>query len=178
MKTIYTFTLEGERCYTDKFGNDLRLLAHMLYHSIYNYDVNGSIPLDINNNIVYNEIHDSPFDCGYYLDSDIYVDSNVNYEPFLIGCHSFGITVVDDSVNEQILNRIINQLLYMLKLDYKIKISSVSYTSKKMNDESNRRKAMRLVFDNLGCVMPPRKITFSRKKIFARPQVVIRVCDR
>ena len=44
-----------------------------------------------------------------YLDSDIYDDGYINYEPFLIGNYSFGLTVVDETINEEILYYLINQ---------------------------------------------------------------------
>jgi len=170
MKKIYTFTLDGEDSPSEKFRYNLRLFAYLLYDYLYNYDGDGVTPLNINEKIVCNKIYDGKCSNEYYLDSDLYDDGYINYEPFLIGNYSFGLTVVDETINEEILYDLINQVLFMIKLNCKIRINSVSYEAKDINDESQRRKALFMAYSNLGCQLPSKKITpgFSRKKILKR----------
>ena len=170
MKKIYTFTLGSEDYPSEKFRYDLRLFAYWMYDKLYNYYGDGFIPLNLNNNIKYNAIHEGIKRGEYYLDSDIFDDGYIYYEPFLIGERSFGLTVIDDSIDEKTLQDLIKEVLSELQLDYSVIIGSACYCSKSSNDESQRRKAISLVYNNLRCEMPARNIIlgFSKKRILNR----------
>lgn len=164
MKKICTFTLEGEDYPSKDYRNNLRLFACMLYDLVYNYYGDGIIPLNINKNIVYNNLHVDTINRGYLFDSDIFDYGSINYEPFLIGTRSFGLTILDDLISEDNLMDLANQVLYMLKIKEKVILKTVEYYSKDMDDERNRRKAMGIAFDNLECQLPQKKFLFSNKK--------------
>lgn len=170
MKKIYTFTLESEDYPSERFRYKLRLFAYLMYGELYNYDGDGFTPLNINDKIVCNRIYDGKYDGQYYLDSDVYDDGYINYEPFLIGNRSFGLTVVDDTIDENVLYELIRQVLFIMKFDCKVKINSVSYEATDINDETHRRKALCLAYANLGCEVPPKKfgLNLSKKKILKR----------
>ena len=164
MKKICTFTLEGEIYPSKEYGDKLRLFAYMLYDLVYNYYGDGIIPLNINKNIVYNNLHIGIMNSGYFFDSDVFDNGIINYEPFLIGTHSFGLTIFDDLISEEILMDLVKQVSYMLKIKGRVTFKTVEYCSKNTEDEKNRRKAMNIVFTNLGCQLPQRKFLLSSKK--------------
>lgn len=151
MKKIYTFTLKGDDYPLDKFASNLRLFAHMLYSAVYNYDGDYDIPLNIDKNIIYNNIHEGNNRGGYYLDSDIYDEDVINYEPFIAGDNTFGFTINEDLISREVINDLVNYIKRLLKLDYEITINTFDYIVKDNNDEKNRRKTIRLVFNKLGC---------------------------
>jgi len=154
MKTIYTFTLEGENYPSSKFDNDLRLFAHILYETIYNYDGENSTPLNINKNIEYNHINENSeyWDYGsqYKLDSDLYDDGFIDYEPFILGNDSVGLTISDESFGLKTIEAMIQEVLELLKFNYKVKINFVRYDARNNEDERNRSNAMRTIFNVLG----------------------------
>lgn len=164
MKKICTFTLEGEDYPSKDYGDNLRLFAYMLYDLVYNYYGDGIIPLNINKNIVYNKLHVGVMSSGYLFDSDVFDNGSINYEPFLIGTRSFGLTILDDLISEENLMDLVNQVSYMLKIKDRVTIRTVEYYSKDMDDEKNRRKAMEIAFTNLECQLPQKKFLFSNKK--------------
>lgn len=165
MKKICTFTLEGEDYHSDIFKSNLRLAAYLLYDFIYNYDRDGIVPLNINKNIVYNNLHFDGNCVGYYFDSDVFDNGYVNYEPFLIGQYSFGLTIIDETLSEDKLMELASQVFYILKLNYKVTIKMVEYYSKNSDDESNRRSAIGVACGNLGCVAPRKKIACEIKRL-------------
>jgi len=189
MKRIYAFTLDGEDCVSSKFRSNLRLIAYLMYDSIYNYDGSDDYKaLIINKNIIYNEIIEGTGGCRfanygesaddytkyeYYLSSDVYDDGYINYEPFLIGDRTFAITVDDRYISEDALRELLEDNLNITKLEYSYKITSIGYLSSDINDEKNRKKAIRLLFSNLGC-QPVKKKLFAKKKNGIK--VLVRKC--
>lgn len=154
MKKIYTVTLDGEDCLSGRFRDNIRIIASMVYDQIYNYVGEGVIPLNINNHIVYNNLHCGRYLCpGYYgdsnykLDSDIYDDGYINYEPFIVGKRTFGMTIIDDSFDITIIEKIVQYVLNLLKVNYKVAIEIFPYESKNINDESHRDAAMNQIYD-------------------------------
>ena len=111
------------------------------------------IVLNINKNIVHNDIHyvrHSNFSeygiINYKMDSDIYDDGYINYEPFIVGNKTFAITVVDDKYGIEFLEKVIRYNLSLLKLHYKFKIEVFPYESKNIDDESHRDEAINEVY--------------------------------
>lgn len=151
MKKIYTVTLDNDEYPSGVFSDNLRIIAHFVYHYIYNYDDERHIPLNINKNITYNNLYERNMDGGYYLDSDEYDDGVINYEPFIVGNNSFGLTVDDDRITEDVLNKIVLSVMVLLGISYKVVINSVEYYSKDKEDERFRKKAIKLIFKRLGC---------------------------
>ena len=120
MKKICTFTLEGEDYPSKDYGDKLRLFAYMLYDLVYNYYGDGIIPLNINKNIVYNKLHVGFMNSGYFFDSDVFDNGFINYEPFLIGTHSFGLTILDNLISEDISpNKSSDGKIYSYNIDNK-----------------------------------------------------------
>ena len=168
MKKIYTFTLDGDDYPSDRFRYNLRLFAYWMYDKLYNYYGDGFIPLNINKNIVYNGIHEEK-NGEYYLDSDLFDNGRINYEPFLIDNCSFGLTVIDESIDENVLRVLIKETLSELSISYNVSFDVVSYCAKDKNDESQRKKAINLIYNNLNNKVPPKKNTFGfgKKKILS-----------
>lgn len=175
MKKICTFTLEGDDYPSKDYRDKLRLFAFMLYDFVYNYYGEGIVPLNINRNIVYNNLHCEKMDGGYFFDSEVFDNGYINYEPFLIGKHSFGLTLCDDLISERELMNLVGQVLYMLKIDKKVTLRTVEYYSKDADDEKNRRKAIFTAYGNLGCEPPQRKLIFSIKKAISGDKCVVPV---
>lgn len=150
MKKIYTFTLESEDYPSRGFDSNLRLVAYMLYDTIYNYD-EGYNPLDVNKNIVYNKIHETYYGNGYYFDSDEMDDSLINYEPFIVGKKTFGFTINDELMSREVIDGLVMYVLNLLRLNYKVTINSFDYEARDREDERYRSKAIRLIFESLGC---------------------------
>lgn len=147
MKKIYAFSFDDEESLSDKFKNDIRLAAYLLYDSIYGYD--DLIPLNINKNIVFNGIHETN-DNGYFLDSDVYDDGIVNYEPFLLGDRVFALTVDDELISEKEICYLFDSVLNIIKIESKVKMFSEDYLSKDKNDERNRSKAINSLCKKMG----------------------------
>lgn len=164
MKRIYAFTLDGDESASEKFGSDLRLMAYLMYDFIYNYDGENSTALIINKNIVYNCIREKLCSNEYYLDSDMYDDGYINYEPFLIGKRSFALTIDDEIMSEDVIRELIQYTLRIAKLNYNFKITSMTYSSVNKDDERNRRKTINSLIASLGCE-PVKKHIFSRKRV-------------
>lgn len=162
MKKIYTFTVEGEDQSSDVFRSNLRLLAYLLYESLYKYDEEPYRPLIINKNIVYNGIHDENiFDRGYYFDSDIHNMKMIDYEPFIIGNNVFGFTVNDELISEEEIKELVDYVLRLTKLSYRISVNSFGYISRGLDDERNRDKAFKEIFNYFHC-KSTRKSSFVR----------------
>ena len=176
MKKIYTFTIDAEEYPSGNLNGPLRIFADLVYSILYNYYGEGITPLNISKNIVRNNINYSYEDKNYYLDSDKFDNGYIDYEPFIIGTKSFGLTIKDDMLSEKEILIIISQAFEMMKLNHMLKITStvtiksVPYSSIDEDDEKNRRKAISTAYNNLGYELPPRKIIhyFSRKKALNR----------
>ena len=150
MKTIYTFSLESDDYPSDSFDNKLRLIAHLLYDYLYNYTDENDTPLVINDNIEYNRINETS--CFQYkLDSDLYDDGCIYYEPFLVEAKTFCLTVFDNKINFSEIQNMVQYVIELLGLNYKVTINSVSYQAKNLDDESNRYNAIRLIYEKLSC---------------------------
>ena len=151
MKKIYTFTLMGDNYPSSKYDSDLRLFAYLLYDSIYNYDDDGRIPLDINDGIKYNQINYTAGDGhGYTLSSDLYDDGYTEYEPFIIGDKIVGLTIWDDNFDMDVISKIAQETINLLNLKAHVIIRCFPYYAKDKNDESNRENALCMVFQKLG----------------------------
>lgn len=164
MKKICTFTLEGDDYPSKDYSSKLRLFAFMMYDAIYNFYGDGLIPLNINKNVVYNNIHYDSLEDYYFLDSDVIDNGYINYEPFLIGKRSFGLTLCDGLISEKDLLNLVKQVSYMLKINNKVTIRTVEYYAKDTDDEKNRRKAIFTAYSNLNCEPPQRKLIFYVKR--------------
>lgn len=150
MKRIYVFTLETDNMEYN-YKNNLRLLAYMLYESIYNYYGDGKIPLNLSDGIVCNKLNETMVNKEYKFDSEICgEENNYYYEPFLVGDNSFAFTIVDDSFDINIIKQLLNQNLSLLKMDNKVNINVVTYYSVDEMDESYRRTAVEMVFEQHG----------------------------
>ena len=154
MKKIYAVTLKSEEYLSGPDSDDLKLLAAMVYDYIYDFAEDGMILLNINKNIVHNKIHYARYfnsnkygNTNYKMDSDIYDDGYINYEPFIVGNKTFAITIVDDMYGIEFLEKVIKYNLCLLKLRYKFKIEVFPYKSKDINDESHRDKAVNEVYN-------------------------------
>lgn len=153
MKKIYTFTLENDEEPSEKFINDLKLVAYMLYMEVYNYYSDDYIPVVLNDKINGNVLNNCNGFSNYTFAHEEIIDGGVYYEPFIIGVNSFGFTVVDEMIDQSIINELIQYVLRMLKLNYKVTINYFSYSAEDINDERNRKKAINHVFENLGFKM-------------------------
>ena len=152
MKTIYIFTLKGIDEDVECFNNNLRVLAYMLYTSIYNYYGDNKFPLDINENIEYNELNEDCQSHVFQFDSEIYDDSEyVDYDPFLIGDNSFGITISDETFDVEIIKSLLEQNMRLLGFNYKVDMDLFKYEAKDQSDERNRQIAIKTIFNKLGC---------------------------
>ena len=164
MKRIYAFTLDNDDYPSKKFGFDLRLLAYLLYDTVYNYDGDNYTALVINKNIMPNRIHDGFYPNEYYFDYDEYDDRNFNYEPFLLGNSSFALTIDDAIMSEETLRKLFDYVLRLTGLNYKYKVDSKNYFSNNKDDERNRKKTINSLIDTIGCGYPKRGI-FTRKRV-------------
>lgn len=144
MKRIYAFTLDSEEYPSSKsrFRFDLRLMAYLMHDLIYNYDGEGYTALIINDTIKNNNIREGSQRGEYYLDYNEYNEKYINYEPFIIGTYSFALTIDDEVMGEDVLYELMEQVLILINKQYKYRISSVSYESKNINDEKNRKRAV------------------------------------
>lgn len=162
MKLVYTFTMKDNKT-DDKYDDKLRLLACMLYESIYNYYGDGKFPLDINDSIIYNQINDIK-GREYRFDSELSDDiENVYYEPFLIGNNSFGITIYDESFNIEIIKQLLNENLLLLNIEMPVQIRVFSYLACDIYDESNREDAIETLMQKFG--VKQRKVNWFEKLI-------------
>lgn len=176
MKRIYAFTLDSDDYLTDRFRFNLRLVAYLMYDAIYNYDGENSTALIINKNIVYNSIREGFGSKEYYLDSDLFDNGYINYEPFLIGKRSFGLTIDDTIMSEDVIYDLFRYTLRLAGLCYNFTINSESYCSKNKDDEKNRGKAIRILHSKLGC-QPVKKNFLVKKKILENSSI-LRRCTR
>lgn len=156
MKKIYSFTIDSDDYASKYFKSNLRLLAYLLYESIYNYDGEFATALNINKNIVYNNINEDGN--YYYLDSDIYDNGYINYEPFILGDKTFCLTIDDELMNENTIKELLELEQYMAKLNYKVSICSEEYYSKNKDDERFRFRAINTLCSKLGCNQVKRNI--------------------
>ena len=147
MKKIYAFTLDSEDYPSSKFRHNLRLIAFLLHDLIYNYDGEGFTPLIINKSIGFNNIYPSNRSNEYRLEYNEHNIKHVNYEPFLIGDKSFALTVNDDYIDEFTVCNLMKEVLLLVKSNYSFNIQTISYVSKNLEDESNRKKAINQLFN-------------------------------
>lgn len=169
MKRIYSFTLDSDDYASRKFSSNLRLLAYLLYDSIYNYDGENFTALNINENIVYNGISENviynnisnSYEDVYNLDSDLDDDVHINYEPFILGEKTFCITIDDEVMKEETIRELLELQLRMTNLSYKVRINSKEYYSKNKEDEKNRNKAINILCNKIGCYSARRNLIDS-----------------
>ena len=166
MKKIYIFTLEEINVDSDKLAGDLRIIAHMLYHQILNYNGINNTPLNINKNIKYNNLCEDAKISGvsYYFDSDIIGDCIHKYEPFVIRQRSFGLTINDEMMSEKVLYELVDYVLKLTNLNYSFTIDSECYFASSKDDERNRLKAIKKICKRLG-YRYKRRVGFARKLI-------------
>lgn len=150
MKRIYAFTLKTEDPYALKFNEDLRLIAYMLYETIYGSRDGDLNPLNINKNIQYNMLNEKCDGYSYRFNSDLYDDGITYYEPFIVGEDTFCFTVFDELINEEAIRYFLKNALSLVSLDYEIDFISVGYYSKSKDDERDREKAIKNIYDALG----------------------------
>ena len=165
MKKIYAFAFDEEDYLSDKWRNNIRLVAFLLYDSVYNYDEEDRIPLNLNKNIVFNRIHEFS-EHNYYLDSDCYDDGFINYEPFLINNRCFAFTVDDNLISEKDIRSLLNSVLYIVGISSSVRICSEVYSSKNKDDERNRWKAISAICNRTGYKY--NKKTYLVKRLFCR----------
>ena len=70
---------------------------------------------------------------------------------FLSPDKSFGFTINDELMDEETLKELINYVLGLMKLNYKVVIDSECYISRNKEDESHRDRAIEMLFKRLGC---------------------------
>lgn len=165
MKRIYAFTLDNEDYPSRKFGFDLRLLAYLLYDTIYNYDGENSTALVINKNVRFNRIHEGFNKDEYYFEYDEYNEKYFNYEPFLLGKSSFALTIDDTLMSEETLRGLFDYTLRLTGLNYRYKVDSKDYYSSNKDDERNRKKTINEIIDMIGCPHPKHNIFTRRRTI-------------
>lgn len=152
MKRIYAFTLDSDDYPSNKFRQNLRLIAYLLYDSVYNFgDIDSKRPLIINNSIKYNTIYEGGYghNGGYYLRYDDYDERYINYEPLVLGEKSFALTVDDSLISEEDMCLLLEQNLGLMRVNYKYKINSIAYGSKDKDDEKNRKKSIYKLHDQI-----------------------------
>ena len=163
MKRIYAFTLESDDVPSEKFGFNLRLIAYLMYDYVYNYVGENSAVLNINKNIVYNRILEVSRN-EFYLESDFYYNKYINYEPFIIGDKTFAFTVFDGEISEEVLCKLLQQVLRLVGVNYRYVVNTGCYVCKDNSDEKNRRNAINLLAKNIGCSLVKKK-SFAKKRI-------------
>lgn len=145
MKTIYAFTLESDDYHSSRFRYDLRLIAFLLYDKVAKY-YDDTTALIINSKIKDNKIHSGYSNNEYYLDYDEYNEKNFNYEPFLIGNKSFALTIDNQIMDETIMCKLMDEVMYIIclisKVNYSYSYNKNGYLSKDREDEKNRKKAI------------------------------------
>lgn len=147
MKRIYAFTLDSDDYPSDRFRYNLRLIAFLLYDLIYNYDGEGFTPLVLNKSIGFNNIYNEYGNNRYRLEYNDYNLKYVNYEPFLIGNRSFGLTVNDEYIDMDTINNLMKEVLLLVNVSYKYCVKTISYSSRDLEDESNRKKAINQLYN-------------------------------
>lgn len=162
MKRIYAFTIYGEDFSSDSFTYNIRLMAFLLYDFVYNYYDDECIPLIINDKIKNNRIHEGYLNEKYYFDYNEYNDKYINFEPFFLGKRSFAVTINDELLGEDILYKLMDEVLFLMNKNYVYKINSIVYESKELNDEKNRKKAVHQLCDDL--IGTKNKSSISMKK--------------
>ncbi len=151
MKKIYTFTLDSDDYPSRGLYDDVRVIAALVYDCIYNYYGEDNVPVSTSKNIVYNELRDAYHADGkYIMDSDKNDDGYINYEPFISGSRTFGFTVVDDSISYSELMKMVNYVLGLARVNYRVSIECFPYPSKDMDDESNRDEVINAINSRFG----------------------------
>lgn len=150
MKKIYTFTLQNDKRTLDQSDQNLRLLAYMLYESIYNYYGDGRIPLDISDGIRINKLVENGEKRTYMLESEVFGD-NICYDPFLIGENSFGLTISDSTFDGKIIERLLRENLRLLKIDTSVKVVSFRCEELAFDDLINREETIKKIYEWFGC---------------------------
>ena len=186
MKKIYTITLDSEEGFSRCIGDDIRIIASMVYDQIYNYIGEDIVPLNINKYIVFNDIHYGHkvlygINDGYkyLLQSDIYDDGYINYEPFIVGKKTFGMTIVDDSFDITIVEQIVNYVLNLLKLNYNFLIEEFPYQSRDIEDETCRDFIINKIYDKFSSGSVKRtRLRRMLRNTFSRNNGKIGVCGR
>lgn len=158
----------------------------IVYEQIYYYNDEYSIPLNINRYIVHNDLRYTSYigitfrnEGHYKLSSDEYDDGYINYEPFVVGNRTFGLTIVDDSLDITIVERMVEYALNLLRLNYKFKIEIFPYESKNIDDESHRDSAINEIYSkySFGTVRRNKLVRLLRNGIYRNGKNV-RMCGR
>lgn len=169
MKTIYAFTLESDDYHSSKFRYNLRLIAFLLYDKIYNYDSDKYNALVTNKKIKNNKIHTGYSNSEYYFDYDECNEKYFNYEPFLIGKNSFAFTIDDRFMDEGIICKLMDEIIYEIflisKVNYGYSYEKNGYLSKDIDDERNRRKAIFELIDMMNGNVCRKKEELVKKKV-------------
>jgi len=146
MKKIYTVTLEDDDIpLQHNISSDIREIAYWVYAELGKFDkqilcIDNDRELNANG-LIKNELYDIATKEGYIykFDSDLKnVDSRL-FEPFILGAKTFGFTVYEDSISDSELCIIIDNILKLLRMNYKYSVSSILYDDKNIK---NRFKAI------------------------------------
>ena len=140
MKKIYTITLDDDVPLSGNIGSDIREIAFWIYEELSKF----SEPIlcmdddrDISNSgLIKNELYDISFEGKYIykFTSDMKNVDKRMYEPFVLNDTSFGFTVYDGSISDTEVAIILENILKLLKFNYKFNIDSIVYNdSKKAN---------------------------------------------
>lgn len=140
-KKIYTFTLEDDEYPSKIIKNNLKVIAALMYEELEVRDFeNPNAILIHSKNLIKNELYEVRIgnEYEYSFGSEKSQIDHKMYEPLIIDETSFGITVIDEKINDYDMYKVLSSVLKLACLDYKFKMSSVSYDSKNIDDESNR----------------------------------------
>ena len=163
MKRVYTFTLDDDIPLSENIGSNIREIAYWLYTEIINFDwpILWAIE-NKNSGLIVNELLDINYK-GIYTYKFTSDDANTDYrkyEPFMISNTSFGFTVIDGSISEEEILKILNRILYMTGFKYKFNINSIVYEK-----EIDRFKAIDMLTGKYSEIIPenPKKPHIRRK---------------
>lgn len=152
MKRIYKFTFTSGNFRDKSFQSDLRFLAYLMYLDVRNEEQRGKAVVVRHSNMLENDLLNRYGIDGrfYELITDYRHESNKFFNPMLDKdsdsglVNSFLITVYDGTIS-------IEDLMFWLEINKKllsvasqedVKIDSVSYKAKSVDDESKRKGAL------------------------------------
>lgn len=166
MKKIYTFTLDDSEVVSEEIRNNFRLLAFLLYDEINNYDIDRKI-LVKNNHIKCNRLFESFVENKYYyrFESNKIMDGKCFFEPFIISDISFGITVYENSIGNDEVLMLLQEVKKLLKFNKDIYLDHIYYDANKDDDESKRVNAMKKIIEKVNYVYSNSSQILIRKKL-------------
>lgn len=130
---IYKISLNDNIVVTPEIRDKIKLMAYLTYGNLVDYESEIGRNILFKDNIVFNELYDGFRERINRFEFEHIDYESGKYEPFMIGDTTFGFTVYDNSITEEELIILINEIRGIIQIDCNYDIEKI-----KVSDHNER----------------------------------------